>query len=152
MRILTPYPYIMAFYDGRNDAPPYMEVANWVDTGALSVGIASYALVIGNAAIVYDTHVSVEHARLIRATLEEQGVERFTVVLSHWHLDHIAGNEVFADCEIIASRKTLAHMVANRAAIEGGSTREGPPAIRPLVMPTQTYEGRMTLSLGRAGG
>ena len=36
---------------------------NWVDQGALSLGIASYAIVDGGEALVYDTHVSVEHAR-----------------------------------------------------------------------------------------
>ena len=73
--------------------------------------------------------------------------ERFTVVLSHWHLDHVAGTEAFADCEIISSRKTAQHLAAKRAAIES-ATLEGPPAIKPLVMPNRTYEGRLALNVG----
>jgi glyoxylase-like metal-dependent hydrolase (beta-lactamase superfamily II) len=58
------------------------------DDGALSLGIANYAVVADGEALVYDTHVSVEHARYVREVLEEEGVSKFTVVLSHWHLDH----------------------------------------------------------------
>ena len=68
-----------------------------MDDGALSLGIASYAIVSGSAALVYDTHVSLEHARRIRALLEDDGARTFTVVLSHWHLDHVAGTAAFAD-------------------------------------------------------
>ncbi|MDP0983652.1 MBL fold metallo-hydrolase, partial [Klebsiella variicola] len=86
-------------------------------------------------ALVYDTHVSLDHAALIRSTLQAKGVKRFTVVLSHWHLDHVAGTGVFADCAIIANRRTAAHLERQKADIEAG-TLEGPPAISPLVLPT----------------
>ena len=36
-----------------------------------------------------------------------RGVRRFTVVLSHWHLDHVAGTEAFADCQIIANPQVI---------------------------------------------
>jgi glyoxylase-like metal-dependent hydrolase (beta-lactamase superfamily II) len=39
------------------------------------------------------------------------------VVLSHWHDDHVAGNEVFADCEIIALRLTAEALSEHRTAI-----------------------------------
>jgi cyclase len=146
MRVLKPSEGVLAFYDGRVGAARFMADENWVDDGALSLGIASYALVAGDAAIVYDTHVSLEHARFIRSTLEQAGVRRVTVVLSHWHLDHVAGSEVFQDCEIIANERTASHLARNRAAIEAG-THEGPPAIEPLVMPTRTFSGSMTLDL-----
>ena len=42
----------------------------------------------------------------IRATVEKLGARRIRVALSHGHLDHIAGNAVFGDCEIIAHRLT----------------------------------------------
>ena len=42
----------------------------------------------------------------MRAALEEEGVRSFTVVLSHWHLDHVAGTEVFRDSEVISSART----------------------------------------------
>jgi glyoxylase-like metal-dependent hydrolase (beta-lactamase superfamily II) len=146
-RILEPQPNVLAFYDGRVAGYRFADGDNWVDDGALSLGIASYAIVDGKEALVYDTHVSLEHARAIREALSARGVEKFTVVLSHWHLDHIAGNEVFADCEIIACTKTAAHLARHRTAIESG-TYEGPPAISPLVMPTRTFDDRLSVRIG----
>jgi cyclase len=134
---------VLGFYDGRGPATS-APIDNWVDDGALSLGICSYAVVDGVDAIVYDTHVSVGHARLIRETLEQLGVRRFRVVLSHWHLDHIAGTEAFSECEIIANRATNALMVEHRAAIEAG-THHGPPAIAPLLLPTTLFDDRLRL-------
>lgn len=99
MRVLQPAEGVYAFYDGRIDGYRFAEGLNWVDDGALSLGIASYAVVHDREAIVYDTHVSIVHASYIREFLESQGVRSFTIVLSHWHLDHVAGTAVFADCE-----------------------------------------------------
>lgn len=147
MRVLQPAGNILAFYDGRIEGYRFAEGPNWVDDGALSLGIASYAIVNGDCALVYDTHVSNDHARFIRRTLAEGGVRHFTVLLSHWHLDHIAGNEVFADCEIIANERTAAHLLQHKNAIEAG-TYDGMPPISPLVMPTRTFSGSMDLSIG----
>jgi cyclase len=147
LRILQPHPNVLAFYDGRVPGYRFAEGGNWVDDGALSLGIASYAIVEGQNALVYDTHVSVAHAEAIRAALTARGIRRITVVLSHWHLDHIAGTAVFADCEIIGCSKTANHLMHNRAAIEAG-TYDGPPAIAPLVMPTRMFEDRLVLDIG----
>jgi cyclase len=147
MRILHPANGILAFYDGRIDGYRFADGPNWVDEGALSLGIASYAIVDGGEALVYDTHVSVEHARLIRAALEEQGVNRFTVLLSHWHLDHVAGTAAFADAEVIASARTAELLERHRPAIESG-TLEGPPGIDPLILPTRVYSDREVLEVG----
>ncbi|MDE2385574.1 MAG: MBL fold metallo-hydrolase [Alphaproteobacteria bacterium] len=121
---------------------------NWVDDGAISLGIASYVLESENKALVYDTHVSVEHAKFIRADLARRGITEITVLLSHWHLDHVAGTEAFAGCEIISTRKTSQHLSAHKAGIEDGSFH-GPPAIKPLILPTRTFEGEMEFTLGR---
>lgn len=147
MRILHPAPQVWAFYDGRIDGYRFAPGPNWVDDGALSLGIASYAVVDGAEALIYDTHCSVPHARLIRQALEAAGVRRFTVVLSHWHLDHIAGTEVFADARIIANTRTAEHMHHRRAAIEAG-TSSGAPAIFPLIQPTDTFTDRLHLQVG----
>jgi cyclase len=147
LRVLRPADGILAFYDGRVEGHRFADVPNWVDDGALSLGIASYALVEGDEALVYDTHVSVSHAAAIREVLASQGVRRFTVVLSHWHLDHIAGTAAFADCAVIANALTAAHMERCKAAIEAG-THHGPPAIAPLIMPTRLFEGELRLNLG----
>jgi cyclase len=147
MRVLRPMAHLWAFYDGRIEGYRWLEAANWVDDGALSLGIASYAIVDGADALIYDTHVSKAHARFIRDTLEKAGVTTFTVVLSHWHLDHIAGTEVFADCPVWANVKTAAHMAGKRSAIEAGAS-SGAPAINPLVLPTEVFEGRVSLQIG----
>ena len=126
MRLLEPAEGVFAFYDGRVDGYRFAGGPNWVDDGALSLGIASYAVVCDDHAMVYDTHVSVEHARYVRTSLEARGVRRFTVVLSHWHLDHVAGTAAFGECEIIASRRTASCLPEFKGAIEAG-THEGPP-------------------------
>jgi cyclase len=136
--------HLLGFYAGRGPAGAAAPIDNWVDDGALSLGICSFAIVDGAEAIVYDTHVSVEHARAIRTAVEQLGARSIRVVLSHWHLDHIAGTEAFADCEIIANRTTGALLAEHRAAIEAG-THEGPPAITPLILPTTLFDDRLVL-------
>lgn len=145
LRVLRVSDHLLGFYDGRVPAAGAgARPDNWIDDGALSLGICSYALVDGPDAIVYDTHVSVEHAQAIRQFVERLGARRIRVVLSHWHLDHIAGTEAFADCEVIASRATSELLLEHRAAIESGAL-EGPPPIRPLVLPTTLYEDRLDI-------
>jgi cyclase len=146
LRVLRLGPNLLGFYEGRTPGIGDDPSASWVEDGALSLGICSYALLDDSDAIVYDTHVSVDRARTIRDTLERLGARRFRVVLSHWHLDHVAGTEAFADCEIIANRLTAELLREHRAAIEAGAL-EGPPAIAPLVLPTTTFEDRMTLAM-----
>ena len=148
MRTFRPTPEVYAFYDGRVDGYCFSEAPNWVDEGALSLGICSYAIVDGDEALIYDTHISVEHARFVRRALEEIGVTRFTVLLSHWHLDHVAGTAAFADCEILAGGQTAELLSRHRRAIEDGS-HLGPPAIDPLVLPTRVLAGRGSFTVGR---
>jgi cyclase len=146
LRVLEPAEGVLAFYDGRVPGHSFADYPNWVDDGAISLGIASYALAAGETALVYDTHVSAEHGRFVRETLESLGIGDMTVVLSHWHLDHVAGTEAFADCEVIASTRTIEHLSASREAIESGEL-EGPPPIDPLVLPTRSVEGELELQL-----
>ena len=148
VRVLRPAEHIYAFYAGR-PAPGAPPAANptWVESGALSLGVASYAIVDGDEALVYDTHTTVEHARAVRAALEAAGVKHMTAFLSHWHLDHVAGTEVFADCEIVAGPLTAELLSRHRVAIEDG-TYEGPPAINPLILPTRILDGPTPLNVG----
>ncbi len=148
LRVIECAPGLIAYYDGRVDGYRWTEAPNWVDDGAISLGIASYALVSENKALIYDTHVSVEHAKFIRADLERRGITDFMVLLSHWHLDHVAGTEAFTDCEIFSTAKTLAHLTAHKSGIEEG-TFHGPPTIKPLILPTRTFNGEMDFQLGK---
>lgn len=147
IRILEPFPGILAFYDGRMPGQRFMAEDNWVDDGAISLGVASYAILSGTEALVYDTHVSLRHAEAIRAELAARGIRNITVVLSHWHLDHVAGTAVFAGCPVIANAKTLAHLTQHRNGIEDGSFH-GLPAISPLILPDQIFTGQITLTIG----
>ena len=147
LRVLEPAPGILAFYDGRIAGQRFAPGPNWVDDGALSLGIASYAVVEGDAALVYDTHVSVQHGEAIRAELAARGVRKFTVLLSHWHLDHVAGTAAFADCPVIANRRTRAHLTRLKAEIEAG-TLLGAPGISPLILPDRVFSGSMDLTIG----
>jgi cyclase len=146
MRILRPYPNVIGFYDGRIEGVRvYSEKRNWLDDGAYAPGICSYAIVDGSEALVYDTHISLPHARIIRETLSEAGFSSVRVVLSHWHADHVAGNEVFKDCEIIANNLTAKALAEHRQEFEDGGRD---PAIKPLIMPTRTFDGELTLQVG----
>jgi glyoxylase-like metal-dependent hydrolase (beta-lactamase superfamily II) len=144
MRVLRPAPGILGFYDGRIAGRRLWSAeSNWLDDGAYELGVCSYAIVRDGEALVYDTHISLAHARFIRQTLEALGVHKFTVVLSHWHDDHIAGNGAFADCEIVAHALTREFLVRNRTALETGN-----PPIAPLVLPTRTFDTRLELRVG----
>ncbi len=144
MRVFRPAPHLFAFYDGRIEGQRlHSERPNWLDDGAYSLGVCSYAVVDGGEALVYDTHISLAHARAIRETLAGEGVQRIRVALSHHHKDHIAGNEVFADCEILANAATVVAMEAM-----ANAARHGDPPIDPLVMPTVVFDEDMALSVG----
>lgn len=147
LKIFQPHDGVFAYYDGRVPGHRFMQEENWVDSGAIALGIATYALVAGDNAIVYDTHVSLEHAAAIRTHLESLGVREFTIVYSHWHLDHVAGTAAFGDCTVIANARTARHLSSRRDAIEAGQYH-GPPAIDPLVLPTKDFSGQMRLQLG----
>jgi cyclase len=127
MRLLAPTAGILAFYDGRDGRREH-EQPNWLDDGALTLGTASYAVVDGGEALVYDTHLSVDRARWIREQLQAATI---TVVLSHRHIDHIAGTEAFADCDVLAGPLTAQLLGEQLEAIEAAT-----PAVKPLVLPT----------------
>ena len=147
LRVFEPHSGLFAFYDGRVEGQRFAEGPNWVDDGALSLGIASYALLQGDHALIYDTHVSVLHALAVKAALEARGARRFTVVLSHWHLDHVAGTAAFPGSPVIANAKTDAHLRGNFAAIAAG-TSSGMPVIDPLILPSQVFTGQLVLWIG----
>jgi len=142
--------HLTAFYQGRPDQAsvkpgPYA----WPDYGAINVGVATYAIHDGDTALVYDTFTDTASAQWVRDWLAKAGVKRFILATSHWHLDHIGGNTVYADSMRIATEATRSKLTAKRAAIEGG-TEEGPPAIRPLILPNLGIapDSEVTLMIG----
>lgn len=144
MQILNPAKGLYAYYDGRVGGKSLVSNSpNWVDDGAYSLGVASFAVVGKDEALIYDSHISLAHARRIRTHLQGLGVAKFRLALSHWHNDHIAGNEIFADCEIIGLKLTAEIMQENRTKLESGF-----PPIAPVVFPNSLFEDRLDLAVG----
>jgi len=135
MRVFRINDHLLCFYDGR---PAETAVKpgdhNWADFGAMNVGVASYVIHRGDRALVYDTYPSVQQAKWVRDYLVRSGIRHFVVVNSHWHLDHVGGNAIYADVDRISTEKTRQLLTAKKATIEAG-TEWGPPAITPLVIP-----------------
>lgn len=139
--------YLLVFYAGRDPGSRAYEQWNWVDDSAMKLGIAAYVIHRGDEAVVYDTFATLEQARWMRSYLEAMGIRRFTVVYSHWHLDHIAGDAVFADCDVVATRLTAEALQRHKAAIEAG-TMWGPPAIAAIRIPNIVFEDRHAMRVG----
>lgn len=135
MRVFPINDHLLAFYDGR---PPESAVApgdhNWADFGAMNVGVATYVIHRGDKALVYDSFPSPEQAKWVRDYMVKSGIRYFTLVNSHWHLDHVGGNAIYADVDRIATERTRQILTAKKAAIEAG-TEWGQPAITPLAIP-----------------
>jgi cyclase len=71
---------------------------------------------LGGASLVFDTFLTPQAARDLRAAAESLTSSRVAyVVNSHHHMDHIQGNQVFADACIIAT-ETTREIIADRGA------------------------------------
>jgi cyclase len=137
--------HTLAFYAGRNWTR-IIDEPNWKDDGAMKLGIATYAIYKNDKAIIYDTFTDIRQAMWVRNHLENMGIKQFIVVLSHWHLDHIAGNEVYKDCNIISNALTRELLLKNKMDIEMGCS-SGPPEIKPLILPNITFDKKASLYL-----
>jgi cyclase len=135
MRVFQINDHLLSFYDGRPAEPlSHPEVETWADEGALNVGVATYVIHRGDVALVYDTYPTVQEAQWVRGYLRNRGITHFTIVNSHWHLDHVGGNAAYADADRISTERAIQLLTAKKAAVEAG-TEWGPPAIKPLVIP-----------------
>ena len=139
--------YLISFYAGRDQSERHLKERNWLDDSALKLGTAMYAIHSGAEAVVYDTFASVAHAEFVRSYLEQLGIRKFTAVLSHWHLDHIAGNAAFDDGDIIATSLTRAALLRHKADIEAGKVW-GTPPIAPLILPNIVFDNHLELRVG----
>jgi len=148
MRVFELNDHLLAFYDGRPaEAAAPRDLGNWADFGAMNVGVATYVIHSADQALVYDTYPSTQQAQWVRNYLERAGMRRFTLVNSHWHLDHVGGNAVYADVNRISTQKSLQRLQAKSAAIEAG-TEWGPPAVTPLLVPNIAITAVTTFLVG----
>ena len=109
MRVFQINDHLLGFYYGRPaETAVRPGVRNWADFGAMNVGVATYVIHRGDRALVFDTYPSTEQARWVRDYLVKAGIRHFTMVNSHWHLDHVGGNAIYADVDRIATEKTRA--------------------------------------------
>ncbi|WP_102027816.1 MBL fold metallo-hydrolase [Salirhabdus sp. Marseille-P4669] len=95
--------------------------------GGGAVGNAGF-IDLGDKSIIFDTfntQQAAEDLRMVAETITNRPVS--WVINSHFHGDHIRGNQVFKDCNILSSQKTLQQMkkdhperiAAQKADIEG---------------------------------
>jgi cyclase len=80
---------------------------------------------VGDSTLVFDTSLTLHSARdILKASRVLTRRPPSISVNSHWHLDHILGNQVFADRPIYASRRTIELLLEKRAELEREITRE----------------------------
>jgi glyoxylase-like metal-dependent hydrolase (beta-lactamase superfamily II) len=148
MRVFRINEHLLCFYDGRPaEASVKPGDHNWADFGANNVGVATYAITSGDRALVYDAYPSVAQAQWVRDYLTRAGIRHFVMVNSHSHLDHVGGDAVYADSDVISTALTRQRLIEKRAGIEAG-TEWGPPAIKPLVVPNVTITADTTFYVG----
>ena len=73
------------------------------EENGIAVGNAGF-VDLGDQTLVFDTHVSLAAGRALRTAAEEHGPVG-TVVLSHWHGDHVFGAGAF-DAAVVATDRT----------------------------------------------
>ena len=91
--------------------------------GGVAVGNAGF-VDLGGETLVFDTHVSLAAGRELRAAAEQRAPVR-TVVLSHWHGDHVFGAGAF-DATVVATART-AELMRDRTAKRLAEFKAAPP-------------------------
>jgi glyoxylase-like metal-dependent hydrolase (beta-lactamase superfamily II) len=148
MRVVEINDHLLCFYDGRPPEPATPPSDhNWADFGAFNVGVATYVIHRGTNALVYDTYPGTRDALWVRNYLQKLGLRHFTVVNSHWHLDHVGGNAVYSDSDRIATLATIRRLTEKKDLIESAA-EWGPPAIKPLVLPNVGISAETTYYVG----
>ena len=139
--------HLIYFFDGRRTAERFAKDWNWYDDAAMKLGVGTYVIHQGDTAVVYDTFTSVAQAKWVRNYMEKMGVKKFSVVHSHWHLDHIAGDAAYDDSDVITTKATRDALFKQKTDIESGKLW-GLPAIKPTRIPNVTFVGKKAMSVG----
>ena len=142
--------HVLIFYDGRDRTgdPAWITAPGTWTSFDSGLGTGAYVVHDGAEALVLDSLWTRSQGEFIRSHMEKNfGIKRFTLALSHWHLDHIGGNGAFADVPIISSMRTAEVLEGYAEHIRAG-TLWGPPAMPDLTLPNTTFNDRMTLQVG----
>lgn len=119
---------------------PYFHIAQLAD-GVYAALVREGSGALGNAGIVdlgyetlvFDTLLTPQAARDLRAAAEQLTGHRVCyVVNSHWHRDHVHGNQAFAGSEIIASAGTRTLLSTRGAKLIDSAPMQMPEVIREL--------------------
>jgi cyclase len=89
----------------------------------VAVGNAGF-VDLGGGTLVFDTHVSLRAGRELRRAAEENAPVR-SVVLSHWHADHVYGAGAF-DATVVATTRT-AELMRERTKPRLAELKAAPP-------------------------
>lgn len=72
-----------------------------------------------------------------------------TIIYSHWHVDHTAGNRYFRDCNIVAHKALVYHFDDfNKKHIERMKDKGVLEKDACLIYPTQTFDTELKLKIG----
>jgi cyclase len=111
-------------------------------TGLCNTGLVD----LGDSLLIFDTSLTLDSAREIRASAEGRSRGRPIVgVNSHWHLDHVFGNQVFDGGPIYATNRTIELLLEQRGEFE---KELSPEKLRAEI---QEYEGKQRAEPSSAG-
>lgn len=138
------------------------EINDWMLFFYIEAAEFNYGSVVlhrANKAIVFDTMDCVANGKRVKDYLEDLGIEHFTGVNTHWHFDHIGGNSLYQNDNIIGTTLSRERMVQNKKLMERGAEGEvgrNPGDVDtlafiettfPVVCPNITFGDRLELYL-----
>ncbi|MDH5733466.1 MAG: MBL fold metallo-hydrolase [Candidatus Bathyarchaeota archaeon] len=113
------------------------------------------AIELQNYTVIIDSTLFPSTATTFRQSLETQIKSPIRkLVLTHYHADHVFGNQVFKDCEIISSVQLLHRMEEQARTFElrASDLKERPELAElkrlEMTLPTMTFEKTMSLRDG----
>ncbi|MBM7049219.1 MBL fold metallo-hydrolase [Rhizobium lusitanum] len=142
--------YLICFYDGR-DLSTYPK---WLHQNIdMQLGLSCYAIHSGDTAVLFDTMLYKEQILWIDAYLKGMGIRNISVINSHWDPDHIAGNFLYKDRDIISTEYTRVNIETYAQALQSGEIWQlygdpSYPGMSEVVLPNRTFRDQMTLFVG----
>ncbi|KAL5421322.1 hypothetical protein PMIN06_007227 [Paraphaeosphaeria minitans] len=113
---------VYAYYDGRTC--PWHE-SNWYEE-TLALGVATYSIISGNSAVLFDAGLTPAHAAHMLAHVRSLGATDISTVYSHFHSDHIARASALRETKIIAHKNTFERLKQDEQKLRNPDEDEGP--------------------------